>query len=276
MVDCSAVRWNMVNIVLALIRWRRAAEDGRFLENEELLAIVVEYGHVRLVQHLTKIQDVNVNISFNDIRDAFTCLGHCKPNDEKLTDQKNRLLTNHFAFLKPIGSAARMGNVEMVMSLLACDRKDVNTGKSLHWAAAMGHLDVVKELFKSQKQLDVNAVKHIPLRDKHDKYPYGRSFNPLHLALLYGHASVVKALCEDTKERLRANTENKRGITALQIATEKGHAEIVKTLLERPEVAKQVEGLYRDRQVHVDAANAILVGAALIASVTFAGWLQPP
>ncbi|CAK9203077.1 unnamed protein product, partial [Sphagnum troendelagicum] len=54
------------------------------------------------------------------------------------------------------------------------------------------------------------------------------------------------------------------------------HDEIVKTLLERPEVAKQVEGLYRDRQVHVDAANAILVGAALIASVTFAGWLQPP
>jgi hypothetical protein len=50
----------------------------------------------------------------------------------------------------------------------------------------------------------------------------------------------------------------------------------VKTLLERPEVAKQVENLYRDRQVHVDAANAILVGAALIASVTFAGWLQPP
>jgi hypothetical protein len=26
----------------------------------------------------------------------------------------------------------------------------------------------------------------------------------------------------------------------------------------------------------VDAANALLVGAALIASVTFAGWLQPP
>lgn len=33
---------------------------------------------------------------------------------------------------------------------------------------------------------------------------------------------------------------------------------------------------YRDRQVYVDAANAILVGAALIASVTFAGFLQPP
>jgi hypothetical protein len=37
-----------------------------------------------------------------------------------------------------------------------------------------------------------------------------------------------------------------------------------------------VDRLYRDRQVFVDAANALLVGAALIASVTFAGWLQPP
>jgi hypothetical protein len=34
MVDCSAVRWNMVNIVLALIRWRGAAEDGRFLQRK--------------------------------------------------------------------------------------------------------------------------------------------------------------------------------------------------------------------------------------------------
>ncbi|OAE20501.1 hypothetical protein AXG93_948s1080 [Marchantia polymorpha subsp. ruderalis] len=38
----------------------------------------------------------------------------------------------------------------------------------------------------------------------------------------------------------------------------------------------EVERLYRDRQVFVDAANAILLGAALIASVTFGGWLQPP
>jgi hypothetical protein len=53
------------------------------------------------------------------------------------------------------------------------------------------------------------------------------------------------------------------------------HDEIVKTLLERPEVAKQVERFYRDRQVHVHATSAILVGAALIASVTFARLLQP-
>jgi hypothetical protein len=52
--------------------------------------------------------------------------------------------------------------------------------------------------------------------------------------------------------------------------------EMEKVLLERPEVKDFIDRLYRDRQVFVDAANALLVGAALIASVTFAGWLQPP
>jgi ankyrin repeat protein len=45
----------------------------------------------------------------------------------------------------------------MVMSLLACDRIDVNKGEPLHRAAEMRHPDVVKELLKSK--LDVNAVK---------------------------------------------------------------------------------------------------------------------
>jgi hypothetical protein len=275
MVDCSAVRWNMVNIALALIRWRGAAEDGRFLKKEELLAVAVEYGHVELVQHLTKMHDVNVNVSFNDIWNVFSCLEDWKPNNARLTDQEKRF-PDHFVFLRPIDSAARMGNVEMLMSLLACHRIEVNEGIPLHWAAAMGHLDVVEELLKSKKQVDVNAVKFIPLYHEHGKHLYGFHFSPLHLASLFGHASVVKALCEDTKGRLRADTYNPWGKTALQIATEMEDDQIVKTLLERPEVVKQVENLYRDRQVHVDAANAILVGAALIASVTFAGWLQPP
>jgi hypothetical protein len=286
----SVVRWNMTNIVLALIRWRGAAEDGKFWKKEEVLAIAVEYGHVKLVQHLTKMHDVNVNISSYSGFYLFTCLGNGKPNIVRSTDREeidsdNRThladmfrfsATPYVHFLEPISSAARMGNVDMVMSLLACDRIDVNEGEPLHWAAAMGHLDVVKELLKSKKHVDVNAVKYMPFKPKDNKHRFDTRFSPLHLASLFGHASVVKALCEDTTGRLKANTENWWGLTALQIATEMEDDEIVKTLLERPEVAKQVEPLYRDRQAHVDAANAILVGAALIASVTFAGWLQPP
>jgi hypothetical protein len=52
--------------------------------------------------------------------------------------------------------------------------------------------------------------------------------------------------------------------------------EIVKILTNIPKVEKDVKRLYKDRQVHVDAANVILIRATLIASVTFARWLQLP
>jgi hypothetical protein len=146
-----------VNIVLALIRWKRVVRYSIFLEKEELLAIAVEYEHVELVQHLTEKTDINVNISVNKIWAVFRCLPLWETN-EKLADQKNKSSNHHFLFLKPIGSAARMGNVDMVMSLLACDRIDVNKGEPLHWDAGMGHLDVVKELLKTEKQVDVDEV----------------------------------------------------------------------------------------------------------------------
>jgi ankyrin repeat protein len=74
----------------------------------------------------------------------------------------------------------------------------VNKGEPLHWAAAMGHPAVVKELLKSR--VDVNAVKNIQgFRVSHDTRPYDLEFSPLYLASLCGHKSVVKPLCEDTK-----------------------------------------------------------------------------
>jgi hypothetical protein len=227
------------------------------------------------------LEDVDINIE-KRFTIYFNAGDSIKPNNLRFHEHelKNNLDYSSYSrlntLLKPIDYAAGMGNVQIVMALLACDRIDVNEGRPLHWAVAMGHLDVVKELLNSPKRMDVNALQFMPPRDKLRRYSYYTT--PLHLASLLGHASVVKALCEDTRGRLRANMEDGsgRGITALQIATEMKHDEIVKTLLERTEVVKQVEGLYRDRQVHVDAANAILVGAALIASVTFAAWLQPP
>jgi len=87
----------------------------------------------------------------------------------------------------------------------------------------------------------------------------------------------VKALCfDDPGNRIRATEEYTDGQTPIQIATEANMKEIEKVLLEQPEVKDFVDRLYRDRQVFVDAANTLLVGAALIARVTFAGWLQPP
>jgi hypothetical protein len=185
MVDCSAVRWNMVNIVLAFIRCRGAAEDGRFLKKEELLIIAVQYGHVELVKHLTKMEDVNININ-NRFQIYCNDGDNIKPNNIRLDDHE--LLNNkagldlpsvYFTNLTPIDCAAGMGNVQIVMALLACDRIDVNEGSPLHWAVAMGHVDVVRELLNSKKPVDVNALKSIPLGDKLNRNNFVDSFNPL-------------------------------------------------------------------------------------------------
>ncbi|CAK9230835.1 unnamed protein product [Sphagnum troendelagicum] len=133
----------------------------------------------------------------------------------------------------------------------------------LHFAALGGRVEAVRELLLHHN-LDVNA------KDNKNR-------TPLLCAIKEDKLGVVKALCfDDPAKRIRATEEYTDGRTPIQIATEANMKEIEKVLLERPEVKDFVDRLYRDRQVFVDAANALLVGAALIASVTFAGWLQPP
>jgi ankyrin repeat protein len=134
--------------------------------------------------------------------------------------------------------------------------------RPLHFAALGGHVDAVVELL-THHNLDVNAT------DNKDR-------TPLLCAIKENKLGVVKALCFHPENRIRATEEYTDGRTPIEIATEANMKEIEKVLLERPEVKDFVDRLYRDRQVFVDAANALLVGAALIASVTFAGWLQPP
>jgi len=267
-IECWAARHGFVNIVMALIQFRGQSES--FLEKEVILLTAVENNHVGLVQRLIAIPEVNVNHGVAKIGYYKDCTSG--GIIRRFTDNHD-----HFCWVTPIGAAARMGNVEMVNILLACDRIHVNEGEPLLWAATWNHPQVVEALLNDvRSQVDVNAVRYWHVDESIRRSYYGRFFTPLHLASFYGHTGVVNALCADPKQRLKAHTENNDGVTSLQIAMELKHEEIARILMARPEVEKEVERLYRDRQVHVDAANAILVGAALIASVTFAGWLQPP
>ncbi len=165
--------------------------------------------------------------------------------------------------------AAKMGYTKLVQRISEWDPGwDVNlrdhlNQTPLHYAAEKGHLQIVK-LLLLQPHVDVNVKNY-------------RMETPLHLAAKEGHTDVVKELSlETSSQHLQATEEDKHERTALQLAVENGHKDIEKLLLERSDVQEYVNALYRDRQVYVDAANAILVGAALIASVTFAAWLQPP
>ncbi|CAM6043887.1 unnamed protein product [Sphagnum compactum] len=283
-------------MVMALIHWRDEG-DREFLY--QVVTIAVEFGYVELVERLTELEEVNVDEEkpwhdFDDI--YFAAVG-------KRIQRTNYVsgCLYYYALrnrLTPLNLAAKLGNVEMVNTLLACRRVGRYPVRPLHWAAKMGHAEVVNAiLLNEEAQLDdVNEMgwmtvdkslilNRLAYVNDTSFYRWDGSkigplyevfFTPLQLASLYGHASVVKVLCDDVKGRLGALTENNAGVTAFQIATEMKRDEIVKILTDLPEVDKDVQRLYRDRQVHVDVANAILVGAALIASVTFAGWLQPP
>ncbi|OAE33313.1 hypothetical protein AXG93_1200s1750 [Marchantia polymorpha subsp. ruderalis] len=72
---------------------------------------------------------------------------------------------------------------------------------------------------------------------------------------------------------LKADNE---GRSPIELAVKTRHTDIQQMRLEKPVVREYVQHLYMDRQMYVDATNAILVGAGIIASVTFLGCLDPP
>jgi serine/threonine-protein phosphatase 6 regulatory ankyrin repeat subunit B len=211
---------------------------------------------------------------FADIANKFS-------GDQSFGDQSRLLalaaVSNHFEIIKYIVKWQPEVNVNEKSKWAAIPGL---VATPLHFAAVAvdvptvggperGHVEAVKELLK-HPTLDVNAEDNTKM-------------TPLLYAIKARNVDMVKALCQnDIFNRLRANEENPAGKTPLQIVVEDNNLSenpnlkaIEKVLLERPEVKDFVDRLYRDRQVFVDAANALLVGAALIASVTFAGWLQP-
>ncbi|CAK9872127.1 unnamed protein product [Sphagnum jensenii] len=195
--------------------------------------------------------------------------------------------------LTPLNLAARLGNLEMVNAFLAGKKLDAALSPegywALYWAEEKLHFKVSNAillkkdlnaaiLMTVEKKLILHKLtygldKSFDLFDESNLGPFCEvSLTPLQLALLYGHTSVVKRL----KRHVEATIEYDTGVATRQIAEEMRMDEIVKILNAIPEIEKDLRKMARDRQVYLDAANTILVVAALISSVTFAGWLQPP
>ncbi|KAG6542486.1 hypothetical protein Mapa_016176 [Marchantia paleacea] len=124
---------------------------------------------------------------------------------------------------------------------------------------------------------------------------HGTGQSPLHLAVIEGHKEVVKVLVEQRESLLlRMTEEDAFNRTPVELARKskifyESHAavdnwkekfydlrDIEMMLLADMDVQESIRKLNSERQDYVDAMNAILVGAALIPSVTYAGWLQPP
>lgn len=133
---------------------------------------------------------------------------------------------------------------------------------TMHLAAFEGRCDVM-EIFTTRPMFlsDINAVN-----------AKGRTL--LHMASLNGKLEIVEFLMRQPK--LRGVVEDELGQTAYEIAIELEWHYIVRAQLQHPDVANYLEVRRGDQDLYANDMNALLVGAALIASITFAGWLQPP
>lgn len=169
----------------------------------------------------------------------------------------------------PVSHPYRTAPIEVSQKLLTSGANVHFIGEggnnALHFAVraydlkCSGTIDIIKHLRGAE--VDINAKNT-------------EGYSPFFAAVAEGHTEVVQELLK-SKAEIRLMDEC-HGETAIQVADDNGHEQIKRALLECEDVSRYVGDLYRDRQVYVDAANAILVGAALIASVTFASWLQPP
>ncbi|BFI29671.1 hypothetical protein MPTK2_3g04750 [Marchantia polymorpha subsp. ruderalis] len=103
----------------------------------------------------------------------------------------------------------------------------------------------------------------------------------LHFAIVGRNIDCVRVLLAETL--VRRNVEDGLSRTPCELLSEIPQSPFTSTvkdiealMLQDDDVKVFLDKQYRDRQVHVDAGNTALVGAALIASVTFVGWLQTP
>ncbi|CAK9216855.1 unnamed protein product [Sphagnum troendelagicum] len=287
---CWAATCNFVHMVMILTHCRNEGDREFFYR---ILTIAVEFGYVELAQRLTELEEFDVNrgrriMDFGDIHSRGVWYGMPR------TFQSGCLF--YYALsdrLTPLNLAARLGNLEMVNAFLAGMKLDGALSPAgywaLYWVEEMSHSEVSNAillkkdlnaavLMTVEKKLILHKLKYgldkpFDLFDGSDLGPFCEvSLTPLQSALLYGHTRIVNRL----KRHVEATIECDTGAATRQIAEEMKRDEIVKILNAIPEVEKDVKTMARDRQVYVDAANTILVVAALISGVTFAGWLQPP
>ena len=118
----------------------------------------------------------------------------------------------------------------------------------LHWAVLHNRLDIVDRLFTCSLSCCKGKKKHKP--------------------------EMVE--CRMRFKKPSPSIVDRAGMTAFHIAFNQKNEVMMQTLRRQKEFNEYEDKLLKDREVYVQSLNAILVGAALIASITFAGWLQVP
>jgi ankyrin repeat protein len=133
----------------------------------------------------------------------------------------------------PLHYAAYLGHHDIIL-LLNDPRTDVNIQNNegntpMHLACLSGRIEMIKALLKHHK-IDVNTKNNDDM-------------NPLHVAALKNNAAVVGVLIEDNRIMINA-TDHKYHNSALNWAAWSGETDVVKELLKHPGIDVNIQDNY--------------------------------
>ena len=153
----------------------------------------------------------------HDLDIARFCLERCKSEGSD-TEEMHGLSPLHFSAILnsalPTIPPRAAGGIGPPLSLRHLEDRDEFNRTPLHWAAMMGHIDVVKFLC-------VNGA------DKGAQCQANST--PLHKAAAYDHLDVVQYLCDRGADVEVSNNEE---LTPLHLATMNGHFRVLQCLYE--------------------------------------------
>lgn len=238
------------------------------------LHFAAAYGHTRVLKLLLEQSGIPVNacdlegltpLVHSVIRahlEVVQSLLEYVRNTIQVPEQMVQLLTKLLAIATRHGvthRAVALYLIDCIESLL-----ETSLGKFqstiVHWAAKNGNSELI-ELILPWRPDEANAMNE-------------KKQTPLHVAATYGTIETVRSLCRENGWRLRAADVDKSGCIALNYAFErKGMYEMRNLLMRRADVKEYMDRVY---SLEINTLNALFVGSALFASVTFMGWLQPP
>ena len=238
------------------------------------LHFAAAYGHTRILKLLLEQSGVSVNAcDFEGLTPLFHSVirAHLEVvqllleyvrNTIEVQEQMIQLLTKLLAIATRHGVTHRpvaLYLIDCIESLLQTSLQKFDS-RIIHWAAKNGNAELI-ELILPWRPDEANAMNE-------------KKQTPLHLATTYGTIETVRSLCRENGWLLRATDEDKSGCIALHYAFErKGMHEMRNLLMRRADVKEYMERIY---SLEINTLNALFVGSALFASVTFMGWLQPP
>ncbi|KAL3713944.1 hypothetical protein ACJRO7_036280 [Eucalyptus globulus] len=221
----EAVKNGHSNLTDLLLRGGSTSVNKKNEEEKCPLYLAVETGNLEILLRLLEALDENEVLSSN-IEGMSPVHGAVKHQRldmlEKMSEKKKELFDLRGERGSPLHLAARENYVDGVKFLADRFPSSAFTHNKdnylpIHVACKMGHLETFKELFQ-----------HWP--DLEELLTLKECQSTLHVAAMYGRASIVKYILGNPELEKLINAKDIRGNTPLHIATVRGQLEILLSL----------------------------------------------